>query len=199
MESVMKYQAAVFGGVLLCIMGWTTSPPCGMERMMTALGLKIGLLQTTHCTNDRNALSTIRTLVSAQEDFQTYDRDGDGSPQYWRDDVAGLYSLEDRSGIPLKLIEASVATADAQPAHDWGEAESVSKAGYWYRALRFAGEELPDPAKFAFCAFPDSPSAGIWTFVVSHDNVFYRKKGGAGSGVLVFPSDPVGEGWSKID
>ena len=55
-------------------------------------------------------------MATAQAEFRTYDRDGNGINDYWRADVAGLYVTK-LQGQPIKLIEISCALADDRLAH----------------------------------------------------------------------------------
>jgi hypothetical protein len=101
-------------------------------------------------------------------------------------------------GPAIKLIDSWTAGADDRPRTDIKDLLRCPKAGYWYRALRYADEKEPDPNRFAACAFPDNPNAGRWTFIISHEATVYQK-----AGVLrdleVFPADPLREGWQKLD
>ena len=127
---------------------------------------------------------------------------------FWRADVAGLYAVRNEGDLerdpgtaePIKLIELSIAAADDRPV---GYIEEFShrsaKAGYWYRALRFADEDGTDPERFAALAYPDSLGAGKEMFIISNDNVVYRKKFGPETLPEVFSADLDAEGWSKLD
>jgi hypothetical protein len=152
---------------------------------------------------ERNASTCLKTITSAQADFRANDRDGDGLHQFWRGDIAGLYTLRPR-GHPeesaIKLIELSVASADDRAVTDISPyAVKSAKAGYWFRAILHEDEGTPDPDRFAACAFPDTRSAGEYTFIVDEQNFIYRKKLKTLRGVDRFPLDPVKEGWVRID
>lgn len=85
---------------------------------------------------------------------------------------------------------------------DMGRYASLApKAGYWYRALRFKGEEKePGPHRFAACAWPDEYGvSGTPTYIVSQANVIWEKDLGPGGTVDVFPDDPEAEGWSRVE
>ena len=147
--------------------------------------------------NQRSASDALKSLYSAQADFSSNDRDENKIQDYWRSDVAGLYVMKSQ-GQPLKLIELSCALADDRPVVPAGPREP--KAGYWFRAIRFAGESKPGPKRFAFCAFPEAyPKTGKQTFIINEDNTVYRKDLGAARGVEVWPADPLKEGWEKLD
>ncbi|HEX7899442.1 MAG TPA: hypothetical protein VF950_16870 [Planctomycetota bacterium] len=132
-------------------------------------------------------LGTLRTLRAAQMDFRANDRDGDGKNEFWRKDVAGLYTLQGKDGKPIALIEVSTSQAEKTP-----------KAGYLYRAIRFADEPPLDVQRFAACAYPATPDAGKNMGVISHEGAIYVKAAVPG-GVDVFPADPLKEGWRKLD
>src|SRR5258706_2070588 len=69
-----------------------------------------------HASTDRYGPTCLKCLCAAQADFRDNDRDGDGMNQFWRGDVAGLYTLVPKNARPtldaIKLIEISVASAD---------------------------------------------------------------------------------------
>ena len=144
-----------------------------------------------------NAPRSLKTIASAQEDLRVNDRDANGAPDYWRADIAGLYALVPKGGQePVKLIEISVAGADDRPLTDLSAyVVREPKAGYWFRALRFADETSPAPDRFAAHAFPAEP-AGKLMYVVRDDKQLWSKPAVAG-GVDVFPADPAAEGWEK--
>jgi hypothetical protein len=152
----------------------------------------------------RNAAVALRSIASAQGDYRTNDRDGDGVKQFWRADIAGLFTRAPGGGPAIKLIEISVAAADDRPASDpspHGIARSA-KGGYWFRAIRHANEDPKalDPARFAACAFPDSPSHANDMFVVDERDVVYRTPAVGRRGVEVFPTEEeLVKTWSKLD
>jgi prepilin-type N-terminal cleavage/methylation domain-containing protein len=99
----------------------------------------------------------------------------------------------------IKLIELSVASADADSTFFSAGGENVpltsyavpsAKAGYWFVALNSdlssgkgyrqdTGGDLPmgkchNDSMFGFVAFPDSPSAGKYVYLVNQDNTIYR-------------------------
>ncbi|HEX7901227.1 MAG TPA: hypothetical protein VF950_25945 [Planctomycetota bacterium] len=151
--------------------------------------------------NERNASSSLKTIASAQADFRGNDRDGDKVQNFWRTDIQGLYSLKpEGSEEMIKLIELSVAGADGKPSTPVAAFTVPSpKAGYWYRALRFKDEKEPDPNRFAAISYPDTPSAGLYMFIISHDTTIFRKLVGMDPIPEIYPDDPLKEGWSKLD
>ena len=147
--------------------------------------------------NEPSARYNLKSLATAQEDFFEQDRNENGIKDYWRADVAGLYTEKYR-GETLRLIEYSCAVADDRPVVPAGP--RASKSGYWFRAIRFANERKPDPARFAFCAFPEkNPEIGRYTFIISEQKVVYRKDLGKARGIEVWPDDPEKAGWTKVD
>jgi len=103
----------------------------------------------------------------------------------------------------IKLIELSVASADADGSYIPAGGENVplssfavpsAKAGYWYAALTAdlsvgkgpeglymqdtKGNPLMGPVhhetRFGFVAFPDSPSAGKYAWIVNENNTIFR-------------------------
>ena len=142
----------------------------------------------------------MKTIATAQAVFRANDRDGNGKQDYWRGDISGLYALRHKDQR-IKLIDIAIAGADNRPLQDISEYTLPgAKAGYWYRALRFADEVTPEGDRFAVCAFPDAyGGSGTWTFIVSEDNKIFKKDLGHGHGLDVFPSDLVAEGWSILN
>lgn len=125
--------------------------------------------------------------------------DENGIPDYWRGDVSGLYALEN-GGEAIKLIELSVAGADHRPITDIARYTIRGpKTGFWFRAIRFADEKVPDPGRFAFCCFPEAYGPGIRShYIISQDNVVFKKDLGHGKGIDVYPADPPKEGWETL-
>ncbi|HZE97014.1 MAG TPA: DUF2950 family protein [Planctomycetota bacterium] len=159
---------------------------------------------SSHGCCERNASTILKTITSAQADFRANDRDGDGVPQFWRGDIAGLYTLTPLGGGPaIKLIELSLACADERPVTNlspYGVPEA--KAGYWFRALRHTDERTLDAAaRFAAEAHPARyPTSGKYTYVVDENNTVYRADLGHGRGVVVFPTESeLKTRWSKFD
>jgi hypothetical protein len=157
-------------------------------------------LLTSGVSNDRNAAASLKSILSAQADFRSNDRDGNKENDFWRMDIAGLYAVKDPGGVPIKLIELSVACADGSPLTDLSTyGVKSAKAGYWFKALKFRGETTPDPNRFAVLAYPDSPSAGKHLFIACDDGILYRRPLDAGPIPEVFPDDPAKDGWWKLD
>jgi hypothetical protein len=154
-----------------------------------------------HGSAERNPSTSLKTIASAQADFRANDRDNDGVHQFWRKDVAGLYTVVPSGGEAIKLIELSVASADDRPKTDLLKyAILAPKAGYWYRAIRHPDEDPKalDPNRFAYCAFPDSPSAGKYIFIVDENNTIFRSVAGGRRGIEVFPTDEeLRTSWAK--
>jgi prepilin-type N-terminal cleavage/methylation domain-containing protein len=169
-----------------------------------------GLLQSQRASNERNASASLKTLATAEADFRANDRDGNRVTDFWTDDVSGLYCLENEADAgaggpvgfqPIKLIELSIAGADAlpglRPRGDVVTAFTIqsAKAGYWYFAMVMDNSEPAGPApyqtstngitpwtaglthntsKFAFSAYPDSLSAGKSAYIMNEENTIYR-------------------------
>lgn len=147
--------------------------------------------------------SSMRTLTAAQADFRANRRNGDPTPRFWRADIAGLYALAPGGGPAIKLIELSVAAADERPRTDLSSTVvRAPKAGYWYRAIRHENEDLDalDPNRFAYCAFPESESAGRYIYIVDERQTVYRSEANGRRGIEVYPTDEeLKRLWSKTD
>lgn len=159
--------------------------------------------------NERSAATGLKTLVAAQVDFRSNDRDNNRLQDYWTGDVSGMYRLLDAAGNPIKLIELPVAQMDGDPmaAGSAGGLMSASlpplaaKAGYWYTALEQDEQAVPpadykmttDPLmgnvhnsiRFGTIAYPDSYSvAGRKLFIVNDSGVIYKRDPGGDVGIL---------------
>lgn len=69
-------------------------------------------------SHERNASASLKTLATAEADFRANDRDGNGRNDYWRSDVAGLFTLIPKGGTDrdaIRLIEVSITAADDRP------------------------------------------------------------------------------------
>jgi FAD/FMN-containing dehydrogenase len=151
---------------------------------------------------ERSASSTLKSVAMAQQDFRSNDRDANGVQDYWRADIAGLYTVKPKGSTDaIKLIELSCAGADDRPASDIAAyAPRAPKAGYWFRAISHEGEKTPDPNRFAAMSHPVEQRPGQRnTFIVCEDGAvrkFYFPRTG---GVDLYPADPDKAGWSKLD
>jgi hypothetical protein len=172
---------------------------CGRHSRFRSIAPTRGFCRS----GERNPSTMLKTIASAQADFRANDRDGDRVNQFWRADVAGLYALAPGGGPAIKLIELSLALADDRPKADLMPYGVPSmKAGYWYRSIRHADEDPKalDPNRFAYCAFPDSPSAGKYIFIVDENNTIFRAVAGGRRGIDVFPTEEeLKTSWSKLD
>jgi hypothetical protein len=146
------------------------------------------------CSND----FALKVLASAQADFHSNDRDNNDVADYWRKDVAGLYTITDAKGVMIRLIELSTALADERPASDLSAlGPRAPKNGFWLRAILHEGDDpaKPDRQRFAFAAIPVDPKDD--TFIVDENNSVFRTKLPPGQKLTVFPRDLTG--WSKLD
>lgn len=146
----------------------------------------------------RKAISSLRSIFNAQGEFRAKDSDGNKIHDYWRDDIAGLYALE-KDGMPIKLLDLSIALADLSAKRDMSIYGTLSTKGdYWVRALRHATEKEPGPDRFAACAFPANSRSRGMMFILCEDGVIYRKQF-QGEAPAVYPENPKTDGWDKID
>ena len=149
----------------------------------------------------RGHVAPLKTLAAAQAHFKAGDLDGNGASDFWRKDVRGLSEALGYNGLPLGLIDPSIAAADAHPASAYGgDGARAPKGGYWYKAIPHAGEVEPNLNRFAFCAYPDDYGfSGKDTYLIDEGNTLFRKDLGHGRGIEVFPADLEKEGWLKHD
>lgn len=190
----MKLLAAIAG--VLLVLGVALLVPSIREPLFEGVGLD------RPPSHERGADASLKTIFVAQRDFRENDRDGNGVRDYWRGDLAGLYTLMPKgSGEPIKLIELSVAAADDRATPDIGRyCLRGPKAGYGYRALRFQDEPAPDPQRFAAACFPsDYPRSGRFTYIIREDGLLWRKDRGRAGGIEIYPPDPPKEGWRRLE
>ena len=174
----------------------------GALGLLAVVALLPGRLQSRHTSEERPPSTALKTIASAQADFRANDRDGDGLNQFWRADIAGLYALAPGGGPAIRLIERSLALADARPAYDLSrDGERSPKQGYWYRAIRHADEKTVDAvARFAAVAYPaEYPKTGKYTYILDENNTIFRADLGHGKGLEVYPTDDeLRTKWSKL-
>jgi type II secretory pathway pseudopilin PulG len=163
-----------------------------------------GLLASQRAANERNAMVSLKTLSSAEADFQANDRDDNKVNDFWTGDVSGLYTVKPAGGgAELRLIEERVANADAKPLFPQPKG-TIPMAGHLFQALDRddfvggpEGEYRRDTDKsgrkvhhekiFGFCAFPKSGSDGKYVFFTNQDNTIFRTR--AMEPRTSFPSD----------
>ena len=173
-------------------------------------------------SNERNASASLKTLATASADFRANDRDNNRLQDFWVGDVSGLYRVDPGDGA-VKLIEISIASADARPcvplekAGAFGKSKLVAlpapgsaQAGYRYAAVpKFQNDAGAEEAyhagdgrchaMFGFCAWPaDYGTTGKLSFLITENNTVWRKDTG-GKPVEVTPADPRAAGWAKLD
>lgn len=171
--------------------------------------------------NERNASATIKSVVTAQENFRSNDLDRNQTNDYWVADVSGLYRIVAGEQPIAALMDLAAAAADAAPAvpiDKEGEIHGVRlaamdagkpKAGYRYAVVKqyASGDktEAYDQAdgrnfgKFAVCAFPaDYGVTGNLTFIIDESATVYQKDTG-GKGVDVWPANLDEAGWKKVE
>ncbi len=207
MKSVLGVSGITLGVLIGATQLRPVNPPdfAGFIRRVNPLSS-----QRTSC--ERNSSTCLKTITSAQADFRANDRDGDGINQFWRGDIAGLYTLvpgnqpEMVGGYwnSIKLIELSVAAADDRPITNIHRfAATAPKAGYWFRALRHADEDPKalDPNRFAACAFPACYSSQHhWTYIVDENDSIFRRDLGRGGGIEIYPpNEELRTLWTQLD
>lgn len=174
----------------------------GAAGLLAAYGLLLlasEIYQANDCWSGYGQIVHLRSLCAAQEEFQRTDADKNGSHDYWRKDVAGLYGLAP-AGTPLQFIELHTAQSDHDPQVALAQkGDSNTWYGWWLGCLGFADEKAPDPKRFAFCAWPERPEVGSWVFIVSQDAVVYGKELASRQRPPHYPADPQKESWLTLD
>jgi type II secretory pathway pseudopilin PulG len=175
---------------------------CAIVLVIAAIAVP-GLFSSTRASNERAASTALKTLASAEADFRTNDRDGNGVNDFWTADVKGLHTIAP-SGVPIRLINLNVAAADGDDAfHSAGGrnlplskfARPQPMVGYWFMSLvsdkstgtpaeRFykvdtqgtpAMGAVHHPTRFGFVVFPDTSKVGEYIFRVNENNTVYRE------------------------
>jgi hypothetical protein len=178
--------------MILLLVGSTRLPPSFVPDLTDSVkDACTPLLPGQRASNERQAMTALKTLSSAQADFRTNDRDRDGVTQFWRGDVAGLYTISPPGGLPIRLIEPGVAAADDRPLALSAPRFPKTFHGYRFRAIRYLDEDplKPDPQRFAICAYPASPAAGKYMFVINENNSIFRSAVVDCNGTDHFPTD----------
>jgi hypothetical protein len=147
----------------------------------------------------RVAVGRLREIVRAEEAFSSISSAGK-ERRYWRVDLAQLHT-----GIgpesPAERLDLALALADDRPGIDLSRfGKRAPLQGYWFRSIRREEETVPDPAHFAFCAFPATyRTSGRHTLLASDSGAIWAKDLGSAGGIEFFPKDPVRSGWRKIE
>jgi len=152
------------------------------------------LFASQRASNERNASASIKVVLTANLDYRTNDRNDDGMPNYWCASIAGLYTTTDGLGQELRLIDVTVALADADADQEGGGTfpaigssldgtPTKPKAGYWYEDIETSetGEEYDDDDddhnnhRFGYACWPDAHNgSGKVVFIVNQTGVVYR-------------------------
>lgn len=148
---------------------------------------------------NRYAVSSLKSIASAQADFRGNDREDNKIQDFWCKDVAGLYALKGIDGQPLRLIDLSVAEADDRPVTDLRpySQRRAPASGFWFRTLP-RGADVPATDGFAVCAYPHEGGEGTFMFLVTETGTIYRTPF-RGTPPAVCPDDPLKHDWWKLD
>lgn len=156
--------------------------------------LRRHLQARTMTRNETNAYAALRIIAIAEADFRANDRDGNGVKDFWTGDVAGLYTVTGKDGLPIHLIDREFAEADVLPLRPVAAPPKPSH-GYYFRALDI-DESNPDtaekqyrqdtggnppsgkvhhPQAFGFCAYPAVWGVtGRYVYIINENNTIFR-------------------------
>lgn len=164
----------------------TVSPaPAGQVAVLDPLSREVAeprLPEDQVVRNERAAIRALREIATGEADFRANDRDQNEINDFWTGDMSGLYRLQgDGPGGQLKLIQESLAAADAFPAPagsgmgpglEWKPFQ-----GYWFRMLPLASTRQGRSLKeFAVTAWPASYGVtGRRTFLFSEFGLVLAK------------------------
>ncbi|HLY09686.1 MAG TPA: hypothetical protein VKW04_10320 [Planctomycetota bacterium] len=150
---------------------------------------------------ERPPAVSLKMIASAETAYRALKIDGKDA--FWRADVAGLYARRDGTGEALKILYLGIAAADDRPVTDLSSyAVRSAQGGYWFRAIRHTDEDPQalDARRFAFCAFPDSPSAGTYVFIVDERGTVFRAAANGRRSINRFPTqEELETSWSPVN
>jgi len=142
--------------------------------------------------NELNTIATALEYVEAQYEYQSRDRDGDGTREF----AGKLMSTEgERDGLYWPVADGErespmgrlVAEATAKGYRPGEGGEPTPYHGYYFRPLTAQGENAPGGAKsyivdghmtggFALLAYPaEYGNAGIMSFLVNQSGILFQK------------------------
>ena len=164
--------------------------------------------------NERSASSSLKTLASAEAEFKSNDRDGNGLKDCWVGDVSGLYRYTSGNNREIKLIDKSLADADAAPLKNQNLSalkrdQPLPKSGYLFAVLpKYVDKEKTEnyhsggfrhSNKFGFAAYPvEYGKSGRYTFIINESNTVWKKDLG-GKPPEMYPESPSKDDWEKAD
>lgn len=162
---------------------WRFDTAAGMEEI---LDRRIG-------KNELSTISVCNSFVTAERDYASKDRNGDGVLEYARKFVStpgnqdGLYwdaaKNEEESPIGPLMVAATAEGYEISKAHS----EPTPYHGYYYRILTYQGPDAPGGkydyiinghmvGGFALLAYPAKyGSSGVMTFLVNQNGTIYEK------------------------
>ena len=174
-----------------------------------------GLLRARIASNERNASASLKSVVTAEENFRSNDLDRNQVNDYWTGNIAGLYCLQvAATDNPIAALnDIGVASADI----DSGNAAAVAfsnanvsynsallltsspKSGYAYQALLKDAEDavyaqstdggvsVHNFGNFGFAAVPVAwDSTGNHVFIVNEGASVFRRDFGPSTAAVFF-------------
>lgn len=150
--------------------------------------------------NETSAITSLRTIISAEATWFQQDPDGNGIKDYWTYDVSCLHRMFRADNttklafIAIDHAQADVNTAEAGDfgesplIEDWIDIPSGPKSGYYFQAMELdetgepynqeeVGEtkiKAANKTKFGFVAYPaEYGKTGRRTFIVNEQGAVY--------------------------
>jgi hypothetical protein len=169
-----------FAGLLLLPLAAWGSVPLVRGALNSAFGART-------CDPESSAIGSCMSYAMAQTVYRRTDWDGDGRLTY-APRLAMLNAAPGRDGMPIRLIDASLAAATSP---------NSPKQGYCFREMQTIGGRPIDWEKdFALCAMPEEYGlVGRFTFIVGTDGRILGKDLGRAEFVADYPANPRAEGW----
>lgn len=138
--------------------------------------------------NERRAMIALLKLKDLQREFRSRDSDGNGRPDYWVPDIAGLFGKV--------AFRPAVEAADATPGKPGSK--PIPSSGSLFTAVRMGETDQPqDRDHYGVCAYPAAyPTSGRRTFLISDAGVLHAKMTG-GSPIHRWPATDLGT-WTPL-
>lgn len=177
------------------------------------------LLRSRVAANEVSCQSTMKQLVTTEQVWRQTDSDRNGAQDFWTNDVAGFYAMQDALGASLKMVDINLATSDpagwptytAAPFSLPGAVSS--KSGFFHSVMttdevgnpyQFDADGdgyMTHPTRFAFCGYPAIyPVTGVRQHIVNEQGVVFARELGAVPPTTVWPApDPTTLGWLAVE
>jgi hypothetical protein len=161
--------------------------------VLSMLGAAIGVpfyLKSARESRERHAVGSLQVVATCETDFRANDRDWNKLNDFWTGDVSGLYYVASaKDGREIHLLFLPQAHADRRSLF---QQEALPDRGFFLQAMdqdnNFksdpegiyrvdtdgSGRKVHNRSRFGFCAFPEDPGAGRYTYIVNENYTIFR-------------------------